>query len=188
MPFKDPEALRAYRKRHRAEHHTEILEKNRLYRETHREQLRGKARVYSRTRLQEICARVKVYYQEHREERIDYAHRYNMKNAEKIRRYWVAYYTAHPEKIRLASSLRRARAANAPVKDLTAQHWKEIKEHYRHRCVYCGKKCKRPTIDHITPLARGGSHTKSNVVPACKSCNSRKGARAPLCPVQPLLL
>lgn len=27
-----------------------------------------------------------------------------------------------------------------------------------------------------------------NIVPACQSCNSKKGRKAPLCPVQPLLL
>jgi 5-methylcytosine-specific restriction endonuclease McrA len=28
------------------------------------------------------------------------------------------------------------------------------------------------------PLSRGGSHTASNIVPACRSCNSSKGARS----------
>lgn len=32
-----------------------------------------------------------------------------------------------------------------------------------------------PTIDHITPLSRGGSHTWENVQLACHECNSRKG-------------
>ena len=35
----------------------------------------------------------------------------------------------------------------------------------------------RPSIDHIVPLARGGSHTYDNLQTAHRVCNSRKGAR-----------
>ncbi|MDB4875733.1 MAG: hypothetical protein JWM41_2179 [Gemmatimonadetes bacterium] len=30
-------------------------------------------------------------------------------------------------------------------------------------------------MDHVIPISRGGSHTRENVVPACRSCNSKKG-------------
>lgn len=33
------------------------------------------------------------------------------------------------------------------------------------------------TMDHRVPLARGGRHEIQNVVPACKTCNSRKHTR-----------
>ena len=46
---------------------------------------------------------------------------------------------------------------------------------------------KRLTMDHITPISKGGAHTASNIVPACQSCNSKKNNRAPLKPVQPIL-
>jgi 5-methylcytosine-specific restriction endonuclease McrA len=32
-------------------------------------------------------------------------------------------------------------------------------------------------MDHRLPLARGGRHEIENVIPACKSCNSRKHTR-----------
>lgn len=35
-----------------------------------------------------------------------------------------------------------------------------------------------PTVDHIIPLAKGGSHTWANVQLACIACNSLKGDRA----------
>jgi 5-methylcytosine-specific restriction endonuclease McrA len=73
------------------------------------------------------------------------------------------------------------------MNDFTEAEWQAMKAHYNHRCAYCGKRQKRLTQDHITPLSKGGSHTATNIVPACRSCNARKGTRPPLRPVQPLL-
>ncbi len=42
-------------------------------------------------------------------------------------------------------------------------------------CVYCGAPA--TTVDHVTPLARGGHHAVYNLVPACGTCNSSKGAK-----------
>lgn len=42
-------------------------------------------------------------------------------------------------------------------------------------CVYCPRPC--DSIDHVVPLARGGTNYEGNLVPACGSCNSSKGAR-----------
>lgn len=47
-----------------------------------------------------------------------------------------------------------------------------------HRCAYCGG-WNADTIDHIIPQFRGGSHDPTNLVWACRSCNSSKGARTP---------
>jgi uncharacterized CHY-type Zn-finger protein len=47
-------------------------------------------------------------------------------------------------------------------------------------CLYCGIKfndqCK-PTLDHLIPLSKGGTHSAANAVVCCLSCNSSKGNR-----------
>jgi 5-methylcytosine-specific restriction endonuclease McrA len=82
--------------------------------------------------------------------------------------------------------VRRARMANVSV-DLTAHQWKAIKVAYRNRCAYCRRK--RPlTQDHLIPISKGGEHTASNIIPACRPCNSRKGAGAPRVVFQPHII
>ena len=47
-------------------------------------------------------------------------------------------------------------------------------------CSYCHQTIPTGpmrTVDHVTPLCRGGKHTPDNLAPACKSCNSRKHSR-----------
>ncbi len=44
------------------------------------------------------------------------------------------------------------------------------------RCHYCGRQvgARQLTMDHVVPLVRGGRSTRGNVVPACKTCNTKK--------------
>ena len=43
-------------------------------------------------------------------------------------------------------------------------------------CHYCGKQvgAEALTMDHVVPVARGGTSAKGNVVPACDACNKSK--------------
>ena len=49
-------------------------------------------------------------------------------------------------------------------------------------CHYCGRPTppKELTMDHVVPVVRGGSTTRSNVVPCCKDCNSKKKYMLPI--------
>jgi 5-methylcytosine-specific restriction endonuclease McrA len=50
-----------------------------------------------------------------------------------------------------------------------------------HRCQYCYQKYteRELTLDHVTPVVRGGRKTWENIVTACIRCNQRKGDRKP---------
>jgi len=56
----------------------------------------------------------------------------------------------------------------------SSDDWQETLSVFCFKCAYCGNE-ENLTQDHVVPLSKGGTHEKSNVVPACKSCNSRKG-------------
>lgn len=60
-----------------------------------------------------------------------------------------------------------------------SQWWKDILA--KGICHYCHEHFPPDelTMDHIIPVARGGTSTKGNVVPACFACNQSKAAQTP---------
>lgn len=85
---------------------------------------------------------------------------------------------------RINASVRRARKKGVPAEivDLT-----EVLERDRWKCCLCGRRTPRrlrgskdpraPEVDHIVPLAIGGSHTKLNMQCLCCECNGKKKIR-----------
>ncbi len=59
---------------------------------------------------------------------------------------------------------------------LTDQDWQECLEYFDTKCAYCGS-TEQLTMDHVDPVSKGGTHTVTNIVCACKSCNSSKGTK-----------
>ncbi len=78
----------------------------------------------------------------------------------------VFFEVADPEHI--AREKRKAR-------DLRNSQWWKNRRAYN-ICHYCKQQfaAKTLTMDHVVPISRGGKSVKSNVVPACKECNSSK--------------
>lgn len=52
--------------------------------------------------------------------------------------------------------------------------WKNICQ--KATCYYCQESIppSEVTMDHVVPASRGGLSTKSNIVPCCKDCNTKK--------------
>lgn len=92
------------------------------------------------------------------------------KGKETVRRWWMS----PSGKAKSARNHSRRRVRKNILATLTVEEWEGIKKQYKHRCVYCGEK-KKLTMDHIIPLSKGGHHIKENIVPACLSCNAKKG-------------
>jgi len=82
----------------------------------------------------------------------------------------------NPEKVRERDRRRRARKYNAvqnAIITVTHEDIELLKQAFSQSCVYCGSK-EKLTIDHVIPLAKGGTHELKNLLPCCRSCNSSK--------------
>jgi hypothetical protein len=75
------------------------------------------------------------------------------------------------------AGLRLAQAVGAPGRP-SPRDWQDLREDVFQRhgraCLYCSA-TENMAVDHIQPIALGGSNHISNLVPACRSCNSAKG-------------
>ena len=80
-------------------------------------------------------------------------------------------------KVICANHRRRAQKAKSPLIVFTPQDWEAILLRYAYKCAYCRLEKIPLTQDHVIPLSKGGYHHRSNIIPACRSCNSRKGNR-----------
>ncbi len=95
-------------------------------------------------------------------------------NPEKWREYFKKMRKANADYYRLYSRARRAKIRNtwkAIPQQILLDKWFE----YKGICAYCPAIA--DTFDHINPIAKGGSHIIENLVPCCRSCNSKKGTK-----------
>jgi 5-methylcytosine-specific restriction endonuclease McrA len=104
------------------------------------------------------------------------ARRWKAENKEKNRTITKAWFAANPERARLFGHERRAREKGARGTATLEQLQARI-DYYGGLCYLCGKP--HEAIDHVIPLAKGGTGWPANLRPICTSCNSRKKDRMP---------
>lgn len=84
----------------------------------------------------------------------------------------------YPKTVRGKLRLHAARARErGRLATLTEAQWTRTVRAFGGHCAYCGAKPRVVVIEHVVPLARGGHHTRWNVLPSCGECNIEKGAR-----------
>lgn len=145
-----------------------------------KECMRSYCREWSRTHPEKHIASVRKWERNHPDKASALRRKWRLANREKLRTGERNWRHNNPEKARLSHQRRRALKRTLPS-TLTSAEWEDILATYGYQCAYCDKTwldCKL-TQDHIVPISQGGGYTADNIVPACKSCNSRKNKRTP---------
>jgi 5-methylcytosine-specific restriction endonuclease McrA len=129
----------------------------------------------NRTHVAEYGA---AYYLTHRSRLLDRRARYYASNKGREAAYHRRYMALNPLKNAERMHRRRALKLSAGGR-FSAADVADIAKAQRSRCAYCRRRLKL-TVDHITPLARGGRNDRQNIQLACRSCNSSKRDADPL--------
>lgn len=149
------------------------------YREQNREVLNAKNRAWRENNRERVAAYNKAYWAAHPELSTKYAGRY----AERIAAYNREYAKTHREYFarhaRVTGPKRRAaklgNGGSHTIEDIQVQY-----DRQNGCCFYCHKKVGgKYHVDHVIPIALGGSDDPENLVIACPKCNISKGAKHP---------
>lgn len=147
------------------------------YKAKNRARLTDWERDWRKNNKDKANARTKRYYDSHKSARLKWHARHYVLNRERIgerNRRWRAN---NSDKLALQEHRRRAREMNAPVNDFTTHQWEELLATFNGHCAYCLRTFDSLEIEHVIPISRNGSNTQSNIVPACRGCNSKKGRK-----------
>ena len=173
-PMRTEEEREAHRKemkrakdaRYYQRHKAKINEKNAAYYSENRERLLEVMKAYRLQNRPAINAKVRQWQDENREH---------------VRKKNMEWYRKNPELVADHQRLRRARLFGAEGNH-SHEDINKLWEVQKNTCACCRKKITRKNahIDHIIPLALGGSNFATNLQLLCAFCNISKGAKHPL--------
>jgi hypothetical protein len=124
------------------------------------EKFRGKRIVASKKRYQEN----KTRYNEVRRQKKD-----------RNREWYNQYYASdHGKAVVLKIVQKRRALKNNLLSTFIEQDWHDVLAYFNNGCAYCGAINIKLQQDHVIPVSKGGYYTCSNIIPACKHCNSAK--------------
>jgi 5-methylcytosine-specific restriction endonuclease McrA len=150
-------------------------EYNKAYNSAHKEEIAARKRRYREANLQLLRDKAKAFADEHRSYYRQKSLEYRQNNPE----YFKIMDRKHNSSVRgkFANKVHkyRRRAQIADSGSFTIVEWTARLEELGAKCYYCSNGYN--TKDHLVPLIRGGSNRIENIVPACLSCNTRKGSK-----------
>jgi 5-methylcytosine-specific restriction endonuclease McrA len=78
-------------------------------------------------------------------------------------------------------AVKQSKRGRHPARNVPPLNNHELFRRDGNLCMYCGGEYPESALtrDHVIPLSQGGGDRWSNVVSACRSCNTRKGGRTP---------
>ena len=172
----NPEHMRAKTREYRERYPERVRESRCRSEENNREHLRSLRAQWKIDHAEHIRQQSVEWRALHRDRLEVYNREWARANPTSRRATYTRYRKANPEKVNLQNRHRLDRLAGLES-TLTIAEWKAILRDHGHACCYCGNGDVTLAMEHLVPVLLCGSTTMANIAPACKSCNSAKGAK-----------
>jgi len=178
---KDPEKARAIDAASRLKHAVQRREDNKKWREENAKTLKVSKKRYVEENKEKVAASKNKYYQDNKEKLLAQSKAHRVENKERYAKLSRDWREKNKDRIRLLNRNRKIKIRNAEGNH-GIQDIKRILKLQKATCAACYKKFSDNEyhVDHIVPLALGGSNWASNLQLLCPPCNMSKGAKAPL--------
>lgn len=135
----------------------------RKWSEENPERRREQRRRYYERHKDRVNEQARQWVEANPKKRREVARRHNHKRFAENPQYWADRFYQYGQ-------VRRARLMDAPGEGATLA---ELIAVHGELCYIC-QTAKANTVDHVFPLSKGGTNYFSNLMPACRPCNSRK--------------
>lgn len=183
-------------KQYRERNAEKIRETKRIYEQLHSDEIKLKKQAAHKANPEPGRVRTKAWRLEHPEQSKEAINAWRKANPEKVlayhrkdqakskasrREYNKKWRENNLDKLRGYTHNYSAKKLSLPA-TLTEDQWSWLLEQSGYRCVYCTRhqdECGKLAQEHVIPVAQKGAYTITNIVPACKSCNSRKSGKTP---------
>lgn len=183
----DRDRIRSHQAVYRRHNRATIAKTNARYRASHVGQIRSCGKAYRSSHIDKARAYNRAYRAANLDRLRAYSRDYAASNAVANRQRVRVWQEQNPDQYRAAHSAslakRRACQKGVQVSDRKAYaafvRWSRAAASIP--CYWCGNstKPKGRNLDHVIPIARGGSDSVGNLCVSCPECNRRKGSKLP---------
>ena len=152
------------------------------YSRKNKEKINAYGKIYREINKDTISQKGKIYYLNNKEKILLKNKRNYQKSRHKVLQNQTKYRKENKEKIELKRRNRRAKEYGSLGRH-TAQEVKALLEVQNYKCANCKCCIKEKSsrhLDHVMPIALGGSNSIDNLEWLCVLCNLRKGAKHPI--------
>jgi hypothetical protein len=170
----NPNRSRDHKRRYRAENADKISASSRCYREANAEVIAERTRQWQRDNPDKNRAKSKRWRAANPDKSRESVRAWARSNPSSVRNRSRRSYRRNPEKYREFSRRRRA----CTQATFTVEELDQRMSVFGYRCWICRGPFEQ--VDHVKPLAAGGTHILANLRPSCKPCNLRKNGVWPL--------